>query len=78
MSNNSRLLFLFIALIGIAGLSYVLFFDENNKDSFIDAVKKLNNTKPIEKEIYNNFSLSKRSKKIIEFARLEGLEPPTL
>ena len=29
MSNNSRLLFLFIALIGIAGLSYVIFFDEN-------------------------------------------------
>ena len=29
MSNNSRLLFLFIALIGIAGLSYVMFFDEN-------------------------------------------------
>ena len=56
----------------------ILFFDENNKDSFIDAVKKLNNTKPIEKEIYNKFSLSKRSKKIIEFARLEGLEPPTL
>ena len=23
----------------------ILFFDENNKDSFIDAVKKLNNTK---------------------------------
>ena len=45
---------------------------------YVDAVKKLNNTKPIEKEIYNKFSLSKRSKKIIEFARLEGLEPPTL
>ena len=56
----------------------ILFFDENNKDSFIDAVQKLNNTKPIKKEIYNKFSLSKRSKKIIEFARLEGLEPPTL
>ena len=56
----------------------ISFFVENNKASFIDAVKKLNKTKPIEKETYNNFSLSNRSKKIIKFARLEGLEPPTL
>ena len=56
----------------------ILFFEENNKSAFIDAIKKIKETSPIEKDLYSNFSLSNRSRKLIEFARLEGLEPPTL
>ena len=44
----------------------------------IDAIKKIKETSPIEKDLYSKFSLSNRSRKLIEFARLEGLEPPTL
>ncbi len=56
----------------------ILFFEENNKSAFIDAIKKIKETSPIEKDLYSKFSLSNRSRKLIEFARLEGLEPPTL
>ena len=45
MSNNSRLLFLFIALIGIAGLSYVIFFDENtDQQTDIQVVNEIEST----------------------------------
>ena len=45
MSNNSRLLFLFIALIGIAGLSYVIFFDENtDQQADVQVVNEIEST----------------------------------
>ena len=45
MSNNSRLLFLFIALIGIAGLSYVIFFDENtDQQTEVQVVNEIEST----------------------------------
>jgi len=45
MSNNSRLLFLFIALIGIAGLSYVIFFDENTvQQTDVQVVNEIEST----------------------------------
>ena len=45
MSNNSRLLFLFIALIGIAGLSYVIFFDENtDQQTDVQVVSEIEST----------------------------------
>ena len=45
MSNNSRLLFLFIALIGIAGLSYVIFFDENtDQQTDVQVVNEIEST----------------------------------
>ena len=45
MSNNSRLLFLFIALIGIAGLSYVIFFDENtDQQTDVQVVSEIETT----------------------------------
>ena len=45
MSNNSRLLFLFIALIGIAGLSYAIFFDENtDQQTDIQVVNEIEST----------------------------------
>ena len=47
MSNNSRLLFLFIALIGIAGLSYVIFFDENtDQQTDVQVVNEIESTTP--------------------------------
>ena len=45
MSNNSRLLFLFIAIIGIAGLSYVIFFDENtDQQTDVQVVNEIEST----------------------------------
>ena len=45
MSNNSRLLFLFIVLIGIAGLSYVIFFDENtDQQTDVQVVNEIEST----------------------------------
>jgi len=45
MSNNSRLLFLFIALIGIAGLSYIIFFDENtDQQTDVQVVNEIEST----------------------------------
>ena len=45
MSNNSRLLFLFIALIGIAGLSYFIFFDENtDQQTDVQVVNEIEST----------------------------------
>ena len=45
MRDNSRLLFLFIALIGIAGLSYVIFFDENTyQQTDVQVVNEIEST----------------------------------
>ena len=45
MRDNSRLLFLFIALIGIAGLSYVIFFDENtDQQTDVQVVSEIEST----------------------------------
>ena len=56
----------------------ILFFQNNQKLSFINSIVNSKKTIPVKSEHYEEYSLSKRVKKIIEFARLEGLEPPTL
>ena len=56
----------------------ILFFQNNQKVSFINSIVNSKKTIPVKSEHYEEYSLSKRIKKIIKFARLEGLEPPTL
>ena len=56
----------------------ILFFQNNQKLSFINSIVNSKKTIPVKSEHYEEYSLSKRVKKIIKFARLEGLEPPTL
>ena len=56
----------------------ILFFQNNQKVSFINSIVNSKKTIPVKSEHYEEYSLSKRVKKIIKFARLEGLEPPTL
>ena len=56
----------------------ILFFENDQIDSFISSLLNSKKTTPVDKKYYNEFSLSERAKKIIKFARLEGLEPPTL
>ena len=56
----------------------ILFFQNNQKVSFINSIVNSKKTTPVKSENYEEYSLSKRVKKIIKFARLEGLEPPTL
>ena len=56
----------------------ILFFQNNQKVSFINSIINSKKTIPVKSEHYEEYSLSKRVKKIIKFARLEGLEPPTL
>ena len=56
----------------------ILFFQNNQKLSFINSIVNSKKTIPVKSEHYEEYSLSKRVKRIIEFARLEGLEPPTL
>ncbi|GIR19926.1 hypothetical protein CM15mP35_01870 [bacterium] len=56
----------------------ILFFQNNQKVSFINSIVNSKKTIPVKSEHYEEYSLSKRVKRIIKFARLEGLEPPTL
>ena len=56
----------------------ILFFQNNQKLSFINSIVNSKRTTPVKSEHYEEYSLSKRVKRIIKFARLEGLEPPTL
>ena len=56
----------------------ILFFQNNQKLSFINSIVNSKKTIPVKSEHYEEYSLSKRVKRIIKFARLEGLEPPTL
>ena len=54
------------------------FFKANNKESFISAILKLQTTKTINLSSYKTYSYKNRVEQILDFARLEGLEPPTL
>ena len=56
----------------------ILFFQNNQKVSFINSIVNSKKTIPVKSERYEEYALSKRVKRIIKFARLEGLEPPTL
>ena len=57
----------------------ILFFEENNVDSFIEAIRKFSSIQRDESLYYKNFSYDVRVEKILDIAaRLEGLEPPTL
>ena len=56
----------------------IIFYEENDEKSFINAILKSSDVSPINKNLYSKFSIRSRVKDIIEFARLEGLEPPTL
>ena len=56
----------------------ILFFDENLKESFIECVLNSALLDPIQENDYVNFSIKNRVSSLLDFARLEGLEPPTL
>ncbi|MDC1070738.1 glycosyltransferase [Acidimicrobiia bacterium] len=57
----------------------IIFFDEDNKEMFIQKLYELKDIEPFENTEYEEFSYSSRIKKIEKIiARLEGLEPPTL
>ena len=56
----------------------ISFFDYGNKEQFIEAIISANSFQNIDKLDISKYSYKNRVKKIIEFARLEGLEPPTL
>ena len=56
----------------------ILFFQNNQKLSFINSIVNSKKTIPVKSEHYEEYSLTKRVKTIIKFARLEGLAPPTL
>ena len=56
----------------------ISFFDYGNKDQFIEAIISANSSKNIDKLDISKYSYKNRVKNIIKFARLEGLEPPTL
>ena len=58
--------------------SNILFFNEDSKESFVKCILNSVNLKPIQKIDYVNFSIESRVKSLLNFARLEGLEPPTL
>ena len=58
--------------------SNILFFNENDKNSFIECVLSSKKIKPIEEKNYTEYSIQNRIKSLLNFARLEGLEPPTL
>ena len=56
----------------------ISFFDYGNKDQFIDSIIQAQSFHNIDKLDISKYSYKNRVKNIIEFARLEGLEPPTL
>ena len=58
--------------------SNILFFNENSKESFIRSILNSVNLYPIQEVDYVDFSIENRVKSMLNFARLEGLEPPTL
>jgi len=56
----------------------IAFFNFGDKKQFIDAIFNAESLpKPTRTEV-ENFSYERRIKKLLNFARLEGLEPPTL
>ena len=56
----------------------ISFFTENDTESFIKAVENTAKIEPVNFKNYSKYSLDSRIQTLIEFARLEGLEPPTL
>ena len=63
MSNNSRLVILFIALIGIAGLSFFIFSEDNvDQQSNIQSDAEIQTTTTIS----NNSTTSTTHQKIID------------
>ena len=56
----------------------ILFYNENDKSSFIESMLSIDKLIPISESKFKEYSIKKRVKKILNFARLEGLEPPTL
>ena len=55
------------------------YFDEDNKEDFINKLIEASNTKFHYEEGLENYSYNSRTKKLLDhIARLEGLEPPTL
>ena len=58
--------------------SNILFFSEDSKESFIQCILNSADLNPIKEIDYISFSIETRVKTLLNFARLEGLEPPTL
>ena len=56
----------------------ILFYNENDKSSFIESMLSIDKLIPISESKFKEYSIKKRVEKILNFARLEGLEPPTL
>ena len=56
----------------------ILFFQEENKEEFIQSILDSQKITPIIENDFKKLSISERVKNIIDLARLEGLEPPTL
>ena len=55
------------------------YFDEDNKEEFVNKLIEASNTKFHYEEGLENYSYNSRTKKLLDhIARLEGLEPPTL
>ena len=56
----------------------MLFFEEESKESFIKALLKAADQTTVSSSSYETYSYKNRVRKIFNFARLEGFEPPTL
>ena len=56
----------------------ISFFTENDTESFIKAIENTDKLELVSFKNYSKYSLDSRIQTLIEFARLEGLEPPTL
>ena len=56
----------------------ILFFQADNKEMFIKSILDSYKKNFLEEKDFKTLSISKRVNNIIRFARLEGLEPPTL
>tara|TARA_X000001036_G_C20481148_1_gene725703 strand:- start:9 stop:719 length:711 start_codon:yes stop_codon:yes gene_type:complete len=56
----------------------IAFFNFGDKKQFIDAIFNAESLPKPAKTDVENFSYERRIKKLLNFARLEGLEPPTL
>ena len=56
----------------------IKFFDGGNEEHFINALLSTSSLRHIEENEIQKYSYKARIKKLIDFARLEGLEPPTL
>ena len=57
---------------------HIIYFKSGDKESFIESILNAESLPSPEKAQVENFSYENRVKKLVRFARLEGLEPPTL